>query len=189
MNLGSALQAGQALLAVAIALAPMYYQKISIFACKSEKAIQRLSSESPRDTTIVEGEEIELRWVESDEPGFGEIIDIIKNEGVESGEVWVDDFPESISQIGVADGPKSAVKEYVGELGFVPTPIAVMYIEYTDDNREIVAFEAFAPNRVRNALQLKRWTKERLRKRSHYVTTGLALLFTVVSFSLIYRGG
>lgn len=85
MNLGSVLQAGQALLAVAIALAPMYYESVSIFACKSERAIERLSSESPRDTTIVEGNEVRLRWIENDEPGFGEIIDIIKNEGFESG--------------------------------------------------------------------------------------------------------
>lgn len=88
----------------------------------------------------------------------------------------------------MADGPKPAIEAYISDVGFAPTPIAVMYIEYTDDNRELVAFEAFASNRVRNALQLKRWTRERLRKRSHFVTTVLALLFTVVSFGLIYRG-
>lgn len=177
MGLGTVLQASQVLLAVAISLVPLYYQRMSIFSHQSKEAIDRLSSNLPRDTITIDvyddnkeeevEEELDLRWVEINECGFGKIVDIIKNEGVESGQSWSDEFIESISLIGVADGSTDAVGAYTEDLGrVVAGPQAVMYIEYTDDSREIVLYEPFAANRVRNMIQLKGWVRERLRKRT-----------------------
>lgn len=184
------LQIFQVIFAVAVTVVPLYYRRHSLYACRSRKAIGKLTSEDPRSIKIIDGDELDLRWVEKGETGFDEIMDAVKKEGVSSGDVWTDDLSGEVSKVGLVDGSQSPLQTYVGfEAGTAAGPQAALYVEYLDGSRELLNFRAFDANSVRGLVNLKSWIDERLRERSHYLTSILAIWFTVTSFILIYVNG
>jgi hypothetical protein len=187
MWLQTSLRIGQVLLAALITVTPLVYKRYSFYARGSEQAIQRLvKQKTPRDTISVDDNEIKLWWIEEREAGFKYIIDTIKKEGIASGEALITEISGNVSKVGVADGDVTAIGNYVdNEPYYGTTPNAIFYIEYTNGDRDPVTFRDANVNRTRRLASLRRWVDSRLTVRSHYLTSVLAIWFTVVSIYLI----
>lgn len=143
-------------------------------------------SDTPRDTINVDSEEIELWWIEKGETGFKQLVDAIKKEGIPSGETYIKDISGEISKIGVAHGSVKEVGKFAdGKPYYGTTPNAVLYLEYTDGERETIIFRQSNINQTYRLASPRRWIDSRLADRSQYLTSILAIWFTVVSIIIV----
>lgn len=185
----TALTVSQVLFAAAVALIPITYRLYFPYARRSNIAIGRLRQSDPRDTVDVNGNEVELRWVEKSESGFNKLLDAIENEGIPSGEAILGEIDGTVNKIVRIDAESTrAIWDYLDTEapGTMLANQCAIFLEYDSGEAALISYRHFAPTEVKQLRQIRSWVDKRLSERGHYLTMIFAIGFTVVSFGLIY---
>lgn len=159
-------------LAVLIAVVPLWYPRYSCFYQNAISGLDQLRELTGERSA--EGLEY-FGSLEEGERGFSEVAHTIQDHthiteqpvNIE----LVHKYPETGKGIVSIDSEKTATKEQ-----------AIVIVEYKDgETEQIIDSPPFEVDRVLDLIELQRWVKNKANRRSHYLTTVLAILWGSVS--------